>query len=373
MRDVRGNLPDNPIRLFDKLRAHMRGRQLAYKTEKTYCYWIADFIRFNNMVHPDELTPEHVDTYLSSLATKRNCSVNSQKTALNALSYLFKRYLKRELGDLAYTPSSKHKKLPTVFSHDEAMRVISHLQGVHQVLVMLMYGSGLRVMEAVRLRVQDVDFANECLMIRESKGLKWRRTLLPKSLVKPLTIYRDIALARHKADLADGYGSVYLPNALNVKYPNASKEPAWQYMFPANHLAKDPRSGILRRHHMGEQSVQRVVKTALKEACIYKKAGCHTFRHSFATNLLRAGTDIRNIQEMLGHTDISTTQIYTHVVGVQERGVTSPLDTADTAFIANQRLVRKLDEQNKNEQADTTPSPTPPTKVRELAPLYAVA
>lgn len=373
MRDVRGNLPDNPIRLFDKLRAHMRGRQLAYKTEKTYCYWIADFIRFNNMVHPDELTPEHVDAYLSSLAIKRNCSVNSQKTALNALSYLFKRYLKRELGDLAYTPSSKHKKLPTVFSHDEAMRVISHLQGVHQVLVMLMYGSGLRVMEAVRLRVQDVDFANECLMIRESKGLKWRRTLLPKSLIEPLTIYRDIALARHKADLADGYGSVYLPNALNVKYPNASKEPAWQYMFPAHHLSTDPRSGVLRRHHMGEQSVQRVVKIALKEARIYKKAGCHTFRHSFATNLLRAGTDIRNIQEMLGHTDISTTQIYTHVVGVQERGVTSPLDTANTASIDNQQLVRKLNELNKHEQADTTPSPTPPTKVRELAPLYAVA
>lgn len=328
MDDVRAPLPAKPVRLLDQLREHMRARNLAYKTEKSYCYWITDFIRFNGKVHPEELGAPQVDAYLSHLAVRRNFSVNSQKTALNAVVYLYHRFLNKELGALNFSSSSKQQRLPTVFSHDEAMSVIGELGGVFRIMASLMYGSGLRVMETVRLRVQDIDFANGCVIVRESKGMKWRRTLLPQSLLAPLRAYRDLALVQHQADLAAGYGEVYLPHALGRKYPGAGKEPAWQYIFPAAELSTDPRSGVMRRHHLGEQAVQRQVKKALKRSGIYKKAGCHTFRHSFATNLLRAGVDIRNIQEMMGHSDLSTTQIYTHVVGIQERGVVSPLDAA---------------------------------------------
>lgn len=326
MDDVRAPLPTKPVRFFDQLREHMRARNLAYKTEKSYCYWIADFIRFSGKIHPELLGAPEVDAYLSHLAVRRNFSINSQKTALNAVVYLYHRFLNKELGQLSFASSSKQRRLPTVFSHGEAMAVIGELSGMFRVMASLMYGSGLRVMETVRLRIQDVDFGNGCIIVRESKGLKWRRTLLPDSLVASLKAYRDLALVQHQADLAAGCGEVYLPHALGKKYPGAGKEPAWQYIFPAAEPSEDPRSGIMRRHHIGEQAVQRQVKKALKKSGIYKKAGCHTFRHSFATNLLRAGVDIRNIQEMMGHSDLSTTQIYTHVVGIQERGVVSPLD-----------------------------------------------
>lgn len=379
IRDIPSPLPSTPVRLFDKLRAHMRARNLAYKTERTYCYWIADFIRHSKMTHPTEMNTEHVDSYLSHLALNRQCSINTQKTALNAIAYLFKRYLEKDLGELTFTNSRKPQKLPTVFSHAEAMKVINQLSGVYQLLASLMYGSGLRVMEAVRLRVQDVDFENGCIIVRESKGLKWRRTLLPKSLIEPLTIYKDIALALHKADLADGFGSVYLPNALNKKYPNAATETAWQYMFPSKSRSQDPRSGIMRRHHIGEQIVQRNVKRALLESGIHKKAGCHTFRHSFATNLLHAGTDIRNIQEMMGHADLSTTQIYTHVVGIQERGVVSPVD-ALTGFTPSASTgqqprteTKKLPTIDRDANTEySTPKPEWPGKVNEKRGDYQV-
>ncbi len=328
MDDIPGVLPDKPTRFFDRLRSFMRARHMAYKTEKTYCSWIADYIRYHNRARPEALGAEHIDEYLSYLAVKRRCSVNTQKTALNALVFMYQKFLGIEVGALNFAHSTRVRTLPTVFSHGEAMTVIGLLPGIYQLLACLMYGSGLRISEACRLRVQDVDFANGCIIVRESKGLKWRRTLLPKSLVEKLQTQMHYALSLHQKDLGEGFGAVYLPNALAKKYPNASVSPAWQYVFPASNRSKDPMCGTIRRHHIGEKSVQRQVRKAIEAARIYKKAGCHTFRHSFATNLLRVGVDIRNIQEMMGHSDLSTTQIYTHVVGVQERGVVSPLDVS---------------------------------------------
>lgn len=326
MDDIPLPLPANPTRLMDRLRAFMRARHLAYRTEKTYCTWILDFIRFHKRKHPEQLGAAEINAWLSYLANNRHVAINTQKTALNAVVFLYKQFLRRELGEITFSNANKGRRLPVVFSHDEALRVLAHMKGAHKVVTSLMYGSGLRVMEAVRLRVQDVDFANDSLIIRESKGDKWRRTLLPRSLVEPLKAQIAVTLALHQQDMTEGYGEVYMPYALGKKYPSAAKSPAWQYVFPAPNRAVDPRSGVIRRHHIGEQQVRRSVAAALANASIYKKASCHTFRHSFATNLLRSGADIRSIQELLGHNDVSTTMIYAHVVGIHERGLSSPLD-----------------------------------------------
>tara|TARA_R110000824_G_scaffold102357_4_gene242769 strand:- start:7515 stop:8501 length:987 start_codon:yes stop_codon:yes gene_type:complete len=326
MDDIPVPLPSQPVRFMDRFRAHMRAKHLAYRTEKTYCLWVLDFIRFHSRRHPEAMGAEEVDAWLSYLANERNVAINTQKTALNAVVYLYRQFLGRDLGDLQFSKTSKGRRLPVVFSHEEAMQVIGAMHGAHQLVASLMYGSGLRVMEAVRLRVQDVDFAEQCLFVREAKGEKWRRTLLPHSLLEPLRTQIDLALALHQRDIQDGFGAVYLPGALAKKYPKAPTSPQWQYVFPAPHRAVDPRSQIVRRHHVGEQQVRRSVAAALSKLAIHKKASCHTFRHSFATNLLKAGTDIRSIQELLGHNDVNTTMIYTHVVGAHARGVASPLD-----------------------------------------------
>lgn len=326
MDDIPIPLPANPVRFMDQLRAFMRARHLAYRTEKTYCTWVLDFIRFNNKQHPQTLGTEHIQAWLSHLANQRHVAVNTQKTALNAVVFLYKLFLDRDVGDIKFNRANKGRRLPTVFSHEEATRILAAMSGTHKLLASLMYGSGLRVMEAVRLRVQDIDFAQNGIFVREAKGDKWRRTLLPRSLIEPLKAQIDLALAIHKKDLAEGFGAVYLPYALAKKYPKAATSPNWQYLFPAPHRAVDPRSGVLRRHHIGEQQVRRSLAAALVQLGIGKHASCHTFRHSFATNLLRNGVDIRNIQELMGHSDLTTTQIYTHVVGIHERGVSSPLD-----------------------------------------------
>lgn len=329
MEDIRTPIPSKPLRFMDKLRSFMRAKHLAYRTEQTYCRWILDYIRFHKSNHPENMGAKEVDEFLSHLAVQRNNSINTQKTALNALSFLYNQFLQIELGELQFANSSKQRRLPTVFSHREALAILNKLSGVPKLCASLMYGSGLRVMETVRLRVQDIDFENNFIVVRESKGLKYRRTLLPSVLKNDLKIQIQFALALHQKDLADGHGEVYLPYAYGKKDPSAATSPAWQYVFPAPNLSIDPRADIKRRHHLGERQVQRAVRIAIKQCGIMKKAGCHTFRHSFATKLLQAGTDIRNIQEMLGHNDLSTTQIYTHVVSIEERGVKSPLDGSD--------------------------------------------
>ncbi|WP_339898059.1 integron integrase [uncultured Gilvimarinus sp.] len=326
MRDIPREVPANPVRFMDRLRVFIRAKGLSYKTEQTYCTWVVDFIRFQNMARPEDLLPNDIDRYLSHLANKRLCSINTQKTALNALAFLYNQFLNKPLGQLSFSTSRRPKTLPTVLSHDEALMVLSQLSGAAWLCASLMYGSGLRVMETMRLRIQDIDFANNCIIARETKGRKWRRTLLPRSLIGPLNKQIDSALKIHSEDLTEGFGEVYLPDALARKYPSAATEPAWQYVFPAGHRSIDPRSGKERRHHLGEQQIQRMVKKAVLTSKIHKKAGCHTFRHSFATQLLRSGADLRNIQELLGHTSLETTQIYTHVVGIEQRGISSPVD-----------------------------------------------
>ncbi len=336
MQDIPHPLPAEPVKFMDKFRAYIRSCNLSYSTEKTYCKWVVDYIRYHKMKRPEQLGDADIDAYLSELAVGRHLAVNTQKTALNAIVFMYAKFLKQPVGRLQFINSSRPRTIPAVFSHMEAMQVIAKLQGVHQLAAQLMYGSGLRISEVVRLRVQDVDFANNCIVVRDGKGRKWRRTLLPASLIKPLQQQLALALSLHAQDHANGCGAVYLPYALDRKYPNAAVEPGWQYLFPAAQLSLDPRSMIYRRHHIGIQQVQRSIKIAIKTCHIFKKASCHTFRHSFATQLLRSGTDIRSIQEILGHQDLSTTQIYTHVVGIHERGVMSPMDALMPAPMGSQ-------------------------------------
>ncbi len=324
--DVPPKLPDNPTRFMDRLRALIRSRNMAYKTEQTYCHWIKRFIRFHGMQHPSVCSAKEVEQFLSHLAVQRNSSISTQRTALNAIVFLFREFLEQPLDELSFELARKPRRLPTVFTHDEVRTVIDHLQDESRLVARLMYGSGLRINEALRLRVKDVDFGMQQIIVRSGKGNKDRATLLPDSLIEPLGLQMEICLALHKKDLAQGHGEVYMPTGLDRKYPSAGREPAWQYLFPAAKLSVDPRSGVLRRHHLLDRSVQRAIGSAIRKAGIYKQANSHVLRHSFATRLLEAGYDIRTIQKLLGHADVRTTEIYTHVVRKGGFGVRSPVD-----------------------------------------------
>lgn len=324
--DVPKPVSSQSSRFMDHFVVFLRARGLAYRTEKTYCQWVRRFIRYHKFREASHMQVEHIVPFLNHLVVDRQCSINTQRTALNALVCLFREFMQMEVGELMFNHARKPRKLPTVLNSGEAQAVIAHLSGNHRLLVQLMYGSGLRVMEAVRLRVKDVDFSNGGLFVQEAKGGKSRRTLLPNRLIPLLKEQVSHVAHLHATDLAARRGSVYLPDALARKYPQAPYELAWQYLFPANKYSIDPRTGVERRHHIGEHQIQRAVKIAVHHSGINKRVTCHTFRHSFATELLRQGTDLRNIQEILGHASLETTQIYTHVVGLHERGMVSPVD-----------------------------------------------
>ena len=326
MDDIPVSIDSKSKRFIPQLRLFLRQKGLAYSTEKTYLYWIVYYIRFHKMKHPKEMGSLDVDEFLTYLATERNVSPSTQKTALNALVFLYKQFLNFPFGQLKFSYAKTSTRIPIVLSHDEALTIIENIDNNYKLMVNIMYGCGLRLMECCRLRVQDIDFSMHQIIVRESKGNKQRTTMLPNILID--TLKNQISNTRkiHDFDLSRGYGKVYLPYALARKYKNADSDIKWQYVFPAPDVSKDPRDGTIRRHHIHESCLQKNVKKAVVKSGILKKATSHTFRHSFATRLLEKGYDLRTIQELLGHSDISMTEIYTHVVKRGGRGVISPID-----------------------------------------------
>ena len=318
--------PKKPTLLQD-VRRSLRLKHYSIRTEEAYVQTIKRFILFHGKCHPLGMGEEEIRQYLSHLANQGNVSASTQNQALCALLFLYREVLGRELARVEGIERAKRpQRVPTVLTRDEVRRVLSHITGVHHLMAGLLYGAGLRVMECVRLRVKDVDFGYGQITVRDGKGEKDRRTVLPGSLAEPLRAQLVRAKLLHDEDLGRGFGGVYLPYALERKYPNASREWGWQWVFPANSLSVDPRSGVARRHHASEDGLQRAVKRAIHLAGITKRASCHTLRHSFATHLLEDGYDIRTIQELMGHADVKTTMIYTHVLNKGGKGVRSPID-----------------------------------------------
>ncbi len=325
--DIPRPIPDQPVRFLDQLRQFIRQQNKAYKTEKTYLHWVKRFIRFHGKKHPGDMGEAEIEAFLGDMAVRRHASVSTQRTALNALVFLYKQFLGRDLQALDYKYSLAQRNIPVVFSHREATLIIQLLDEPYRLLAHLMYGAGLRISECCRLRIKDVDFEMNALVVRKSKGNKDRVTLLPRIAIDRLKEQIELVKAIHQRDIANGCGEVYLPFALAKKYPSAATELAWQYVFPAQNLSRDPRSDVERRHHVMDSTVQRCVRVALQQSRINKKASCHTFRHSFATRLLENGYDIRTIQKLLGHSDVKTTEIYTHVTKQGGLGVKSPVDS----------------------------------------------
>lgn len=324
--DIPFAIPPNSPKFTHQLRLFIRSQNKAWSTEKTYLVWVKGFIAFHEHRHPADMGAVEVERYLSHLATVRHVSPATQATALNAIVFMYKQFLQRDIGELDFSHARRHRKIPVIFSEEECRAVIAQLKGAYGLMARLMYGSGLRISECVRLRVKDIDFDMNEVVVRQGKGNKDRRTLLPVSLKAGLQEQIERVALLHKQDLTDGYGEVYMPYALARKYPSAAKSLIWQYIFPSVRIALDPRANVWRRHHVNQRSVQRQVRDAVERAGVRKHANCHTFRHSFATRLLERGYDIRTIQELLGHTDVATTEIYTHVLNKGGRGVVSPAD-----------------------------------------------
>jgi len=316
-------------KLLDQVRDVMRRKNYAYRTEQTYTSWIKRFILYHNKQHPREMGAREIESYLTYLAVKREVAPSTQNQALAALQFLYNEVLHQPLDeDILPTPAKRVKRIPVVLSQQEAREVIRRMNGVNKLIIQLLYGSGLRISECLRLRIKDVDFGRNEITVRSGKGGKDRLTVLPEAVQPDLQRHIKKTRVIHEQDLADGFGSVYLPQGLARKYPGAKKEWIWQYVFPAHRRSKDPRSGKIRRHHLGAGALRRHLSKAVNAAGVIKHVTPHTFRHSFATHLLENGYDIRTVQELLGHSDVKTTMIYTHVLNKGGRGVRSPLDAA---------------------------------------------
>lgn len=315
------------MKLIDKVRREIRRRNYSYSTEKHYCRWIKRFVHFHKLNHPENLEEKDIVKFLNYLAVDQNVAASTQNQALCAIVFLYKDVLKSPVGDLDNLKRAKKSKhLPTVLSKNEVANLFRRFDGIPHLVCSLLYGSGLRISEALRLRVQDIDFDYMQVIVKSGKGKKDRVSMLPEKLKEPLKNQIKKVKNMHQQDLAKGYGRTILPNALSKKYPDAAKSFTWQYLFPSKFRREDPRSGIIHRYHLSPKKIQRAFKKAAGEADITKKASPHTLRHSFATHLLQNGYDIRTVQDLLGHKNLKTTSIYLHVLNRGGHGVKSPLD-----------------------------------------------
>jgi integron integrase len=324
--------PSNAIvasspKLLDRVRWQLRAKHYSIRTEEAYIDWTRRFILFHRKRHPDEMGEEEISAFLTHLAVNKNVAASTQNQAFSALLFLYQQVLDRKLNFIDDVQRVKRPaKVPVVFTPEEARAVLDQLHGDYCLMAELLYGAGLRLLECLRLRVKDIDFGYGQITVRDGKGLRQRVTVLPESVRHSLQLHLEQVRKLHQRDLAAGHGRVYLPFALARKFPKAAQSWTWQYVFPAGKLSTDPRSGEARRHHVSEKNLQNAVRRAIQRAGIHKTASCHTFRHSFATHLLENGYDIRTVQELLGHKDVSTTMIYTHVLNKPGLAIRSPLD-----------------------------------------------
>ncbi len=321
------NIEPPPKKLLDQVRDVIRVKHYSYKTEKSYVNWIKRYILHHNKRHPQEMGSKEIEEFLTYLAVEQNVAASTQNQALHAILFLYKDVLRQELDlNVDAVRAKRSRYLPTVLSKEEVLAVIGNLPGTYQLVAKMLYGTGLRLTEVLQLRIKDIDFAHCQIVVRDTKGMESRVTMLPNSIAEDLKVHLQKVRLQHQQDLTQGYGSVYLPFALERKYPHAGYEWSWQYVFPSERISKDPRTGIVRRHYLHESGLQKAMKQAVRRAGTTKRVGCHTFRHSFATHLLQNGYDIRTVQELLGHKDVKTTMIYTHVLNRGGKGVRSPLD-----------------------------------------------
>lgn len=317
-----------PKKLLDQVSDSIRRKQYSHSTERAYVNWIRQYILFHDKRHPKDMGAVDVERFLTYLAVERNIAASTQNQAFSAIIFLYKEVLKRPLEtSFQFIGAKKSKRLPIVLTKSEVQQVLRRLSGTEYLIGQLLYGSGLRITEAVRLRVQSIDFEQGQILVRDGKGAQDRITMLPKVLMQPLKEHFLRVKDLHQIDLRKGFGHVFLPNALAHKYPNADQEWIWQYIFPSNRISESWGDGIMRRHHISPSTVQKAVRDASKSAQIGKHVTPHTFRHSFATHLLEAGYDIRTVQELLGHKNVQTTMIYTHVLNRGAKAVHSPLDS----------------------------------------------
>lgn len=314
--------------LLNQVRGVMRVRRYSLQTEKTYIYWMKKYIFFHDVRHPKEMGANEVGAFLTHLAVDENVAATTQNQAMFALLFLYKEVLGVEINGLGgkFTSAKQSTRVPVVLTREEVSAVLSHLSGVNWIMANLLYGAGLRLKECLRLRVKDLDFGYKQIIVRDGKGGKDRFTILPDKLVEPLQIHLKSVKNLHDDDLRAGLGAALMPFAFDGKYSNAAREWKWQYVFPSTKLSRDPRTGKTGRHHLSESGLQKAVKSGLDKAAVEKHASCHTLRHSFATHLLQNGSDIRTIQDLLGHKELTTTMIYTHVLQNNRLGVRSPLD-----------------------------------------------